>query len=222
MEEQAIYILIGAGSFFALVIGLFAGMMLDIHKRAKMLRSLTKRDYGILAIVSKDSHSIKRLLVNFQNDSVKRGNEIWVIMRKRIYREDKPEKGFAADESNTRWEEGVPCVYVDKESLKPISLYHDEEVGKVRPEEVGAVLTSWVNNQLAKGYAAIQQTKMLLYVAIVVALLAAGVAYEAYTEAQATHADVKEIRGILNGTISAHPAEGGATVITQPTPSPRG
>jgi hypothetical protein len=120
---------------------------------------------------------------------------MWVLQKYLIYRKDKPERGFLANEKMLRWEEGVPSVYVDKDSLKPVDFY--AERGEVKPEEVGATLTAWVNNQLAKGLASIKQHQLLLILCIVCSLAAAGVAYLTYQQATQINQNTILIRDYL-------------------------
>lgn len=168
------------GSISLLIVGLltfFLGRVLDTHFRAKMLRMITKKDYGILGIASQDRKNIKKVVVNFEKSVVKLGTSVWVIQSGRIYRQEKPETGFSFVNSKGeilvdtfRYEEGLPILYVDITNLKPLNFY-PVEGGKVPPEELGSFLSSWIANQIAKGMNVIAEYKTFLLIIIVLAIV---------------------------------------------------
>jgi hypothetical protein len=180
MAEVDIVMLIVVGSFGMLFLGLFAffvGRILDTHFRAKIMRTLTKKDFGILGIASQDRKNIRKVVVNFEHSIIKLGNQVWVINSGRIYRQEKPETGFSFQNARGelsvdtfRYEEGVPILYVDITNLKPLNFY-PQETGKVPPEELGSFLSSWIANQIAKGMNVIAEYKTFLLIIIVLLIV---------------------------------------------------
>ena len=180
MAEVDIVMLIVLGSFGAVFLGLFTffiGRILDTHFRAKIMRTLTKKDYGILGIASQDRKNIRKVVVNFEHSIIKLGSQVWVINSGRIYRQEKPETGFSFQNSRGelsvdtfRYEEGVPILYVDITNLKPLNFY-PQETGKVPPEELGSFLSSWIANQIAKGMNVIAEYKTFLIIIIVLLIV---------------------------------------------------
>jgi hypothetical protein len=176
MAEVDILYLIVVGSCSLLIIGMLTfilGRLLDTHFRAKVMRIVTKRDYGILAIASQDRKNIRKVVVNFEHSVIKLGNDVWVIQSGRIYRQEKPETGFSFQNARGeisvdtfRYEEGIPILYVDITNLKPLSFY-PQETGKVPPEELGSFLSSWIANQIAKGMNVINEYRTFLIIIIV-------------------------------------------------------
>ena len=176
MAEVDMLYLIVVGGCSLLIIGMLTfilGRLLDTHFRAKVMRIVTKRDYGILAIASQDRKNIRKVVVNFEHSVIKLGNDVWVIQSGRIYRQEKPETGFSFQNSRGeisvdtfRYEEGIPILYVDITNLKPLNFY-PQETGKVPPEELGSFLSSWIANQIAKGMNVINEYRTFLIIIIV-------------------------------------------------------
>jgi hypothetical protein len=53
-----------------LFLGLFVGKLLDVFFRAKILRLVTKKEWGILAMMSPDTKSVQMIVVNFSKDVI--------------------------------------------------------------------------------------------------------------------------------------------------------
>lgn len=165
----------------AVGLGLLVGKWLDIFWRASILRKITKQDFGILGMFSPDTKSVRMIVVNFSKDVVQHKGKIWIVLKDRIYRHDKPERGINMQKSDLpiKWIEGVPVLYVNETTYLPIAM--EGLVGEVRPEEVNAVFSSWINNQLGKAMLKIlsqfknQQT--FLVICVCLSLAAAGVSY---------------------------------------------
>mgnify|MGYP001342074995 CR=1 FL=1 len=200
---------------FCVAIGALVGRMLDTAFRGKTLRSMLKKNYGYLCIVSKDNKNIRPILVNFEKDVFMLGDKQWAATKGRIYRMDKEEKGFFVSDNNIRWQEGLPCIYVDEDSLKPLDFWQD--AGLVKPGEVGSLLTAWTTNQIAKGLLGMQKKEWIIYIVIILALIAAVLSYQTMTIAGATDAKVTAIeQRLANATVVN--STGG--VISVPTPTP--
>jgi len=212
MDISAV-ILVMVWSVISLGAGWIIGRAMDLHYRAKLMKQFFKKDYGLVGLVSKDWKTIKYRIANFSKDYIQVGkNEVWIIESSHIYRQDKPEKGFYAEEHNVKWEEGVPVIYVDRDNLKPIDFY--PQTGNVKPEQVGAVLNAWVANAMAKGALAMKNQQMMLLICILVGLLAFGMAYMAWQGVNQTNAKLDIITNALNGTMVVP----GGDVIVGPTP----
>lgn len=171
-------IVVGFSSIFMIgVMAFIVGRILDTHFRAKLMRMITKKDYGILGIASQDRKNIRKVVVNFEHSVIKLGSQVWVIQSGRIYRQEKPETGFSFQNSKGeisvdtfRYEEGIPILYVDITNLKPLNFY-PQETGKVPPEELGSFLSSWIANQIAKGMNVINEYRTFLIIIIVLNIL---------------------------------------------------
>lgn len=178
------FILVTCSVIVMMFLGLFVGKVLDPFFRAKLLKMLTRKEWGILAIMSPDTKSVRMIVVNFSKDVISSKGKIWIVLKDRIYRHDKPERGISMDKTDIpiKFIEGIPVLYVNETSYLPIDITGKE--GEVRPEEVNSVFSSWINNQLAKMLAKVMSSfknmQTLLMITCVLALLAAGVAYLAF------------------------------------------
>jgi hypothetical protein len=180
MVEVDLVSMLMVGFFTAGMVGVLTflmGRLLDTHFRAKVMRMITKKDYGILGIASQDRKNIRKVVVNFEKSIVKLGHQVWVIQSGRVYRQEKPEQGFSFQNSKGeiainvfRYEEGVPMLYVDSTNLKPLDFY-PTAAGAVPPEEIGSWLSSWVANQVAKGMNVIAEYRTFLLIIIVIVII---------------------------------------------------
>lgn len=197
---DALVIYSAFGIVIALGLGWFVGRIMDLQWRTKQLRSLLKRDYGMLVIFNKDNRTIKSTMVDFGKDELQVKSEKWCVENRHIYRADKREKGFFANEATIKWEEGVPIVFVDHDHLKPIDFIPPE--GTTKPVEISAWLNSWVANQLAKRSKATDQLKWLVIICLICAMAAAGLAYLNYT----SQGSIKDVcLAALNATATVTP-----------------
>ena len=175
-------------------LGLLVGILLDPFKRARVFRVFTHKEWGILALVSPDTKNVRFIVVNFGKDVVQSQGKVWIMLKERLYRHDKVERGInlRKEDLPIKYVEGLPTLYVNETTYLPIDLVGDG--GEVRPEEVNSVFSSWINNQLAKALSKILSTfknqQMLLTIACVFSLLAAGVAYMTFQNTNNIQASV--------------------------------
>lgn len=183
-------------------LGLFVGKWLDPFFRAKLFRSLTKKEYGILALLSPDVKTIRMIVVNFGKDVIQNQGKVWIALKDRIYRMDKPERGFRLDKPDLplKWISGIPVIFVNETSYSPIEI--TGAVGEVRPDEVNSVFSSWINNQLAKSAAkilsAFSKQQTLLTIIAVLCLVAAGLGFMAYQEVNNVKSEVIGVKAELH------------------------
>ena len=207
-------------SLLILIIGVctfILGKATEVIFRAKVMRSITKKDYGVFGLVSKDQKNIRLFLVNLDKFTITHNNKIWTCQKKKIYRIDSPEKQFTADKGTTRFVEGVPLVFVDDTSLIPLDFYTD--AGAVSPYETGATFTAWINNQIAKNMAAFKQQQMLFYVAIMAAAIAAYFGFQAMDVATKANANSQAVVDKLNILYPYDPETQTYQNMPQTTPS---
>lgn len=154
----------------------------DILWRARMLRKLRKKDYGILNIVSRDGKTIRSVVVNFEEDAINVGDNIWIIAKSRIYRKSDESMGFSLKKgkSPVRWTEGVPTLFVDMDNVKPL-IFEGEE-STIKPDEVGANLMAWVNNVIMKKKHALPSQDKFMKIILIAVILVGGIAFLVYTQ----------------------------------------
>jgi len=159
MDDIIVFILITICSLG----GLFIGKIMDPAWKVWLLRQVTKTDYHILAFASKDKKNIYRYAVNPEKDVIIHRGMLWVVEKGRIYREKKGDSGWLFSKAPKTSEEGVPIIYVDADSMRPMTFSEHED--PVKPSEAGTVLTAWIENQLQKGFE--QRDKIFMVVCIV-------------------------------------------------------
>ena len=153
-------------------IAFVVGRFLDPVWKAKQLRKLLKKNFILLGIVSEDGKTIDMKVVNPEGGVIKVEDKFWIMDKGRIYRKDKPEAGFFIGGNQTKYEEGVPTIYVSSRDIKPIDFIKTES--KVKPEAIGSLLMAWVANQSAKGL--FKDKKMQIILLITAFSLLASVA----------------------------------------------
>ena len=154
------------GAILFAILGFLGGKINDPYFKVKIMNNVLKKNWLLLKTVSKDSKVIRSRAVNGESGVITVGNKLWTVEEGRIYRENKQNAGFFIKESKkVVYEEGVPTIYVDEDSIKPLS-FEGESTKTIKPQEVGAVLNAWIFNQLAKGLLAMKQQNWLLYIAI--------------------------------------------------------
>ena len=218
MEEWLVYII----CFGVLFLGLAVGKLTDTIFRAKVFRAITKKEWGVLAISSPDNKTVRAITVNFSGDIVNVQGKIWVIEKEKVYRYDKPERGFRLDREDLprRWFDGVPYVFVNEASFLPIDI--TGTVGSTRPEEISSVFLAWVNNQLAKGFASFKMHQTLLLITCVLSLVGAIfglMCFQKLGDLQTAQAAMDTKLGVLTSgnTMTPGTATPGGKVITPVT-----
>jgi hypothetical protein len=142
------------GSMMFLPVGMILGWaLLDPYVRTKIIRKMTHRNYGIINFVGKGQKMISKVK-NFDQALVWKKNEVWIITKEHVYQLSKDgdsvvEKGKIEPESIVTIIDTVPVLFVDLDSMQPLSLARDRREG-INPLELGATLKAWVDNQLAK------------------------------------------------------------------------
>lgn len=142
------------GSMLFLPVGMVLGWaVLDPYVRCKILRKMTRKNYGIINFVGKGQKVISKIK-NFEQALIWKKNEVWIISEEFIYQLSKDgdsivEKGKIKPESIVTLIDTIPVVFVDVDSMQPLSLARDRREG-INPLELGATLKAWVDNQLAK------------------------------------------------------------------------
>lgn len=167
----------------ALGLGWVIGKFMDPIWRAKMFRNFTKKEWGVLAIASPDNKTVRSIVVNFSKDVVNVQGKVWIIEQEKIYRMDKPERGFRLDRVDLpkRWFDGIPYVFVNDASFLPIDIMGN--VGNTKPEEIASVFLAWNNNQIAKGMLAMKNQQLFVIIACIMSLLAAIFGFMSFQKA---------------------------------------
>lgn len=152
-----------------LVLSFLAGMLLNPYARVKMRRQFLKQDYGIAKLLSKDGRAFQTRIINLGEASFELGDNIWFSKKGYVYRENHEDEGFFLKKISRHTEEGLPCVYLDSTSLKPISLHVPET--KQTPNEMSAWLRTNSQIQVAKGLVGDKKKEQIMIATLAVCIL---------------------------------------------------
>lgn len=166
-----------AGFVFAILVFLY----FDTFSRVKILRAVTKRNYGIVFLVGRGKQ-ITTLVKNLDEDTIWIDNNVWIIDSNKIYRKDNKTNINAIESKHINTISGIPILFLSLESMKPLDFYSDENT--VKPEEIGATLRAWLYNQYAKMLFFKKTIEIAAIVIIVLLLAITFFSYVSYNNSQ--------------------------------------
>lgn len=181
------FILWGVITTLFVFIAFLIGRFLDPLWRAKQLRKLLRKNYIVVAIVSKDLKTIQEKVVNADKDLIEIDGKFWVIRQGVIFRKDRGEaKGYDKTfitRKDLKWQEEVPIIYLSEDSLKPLSFWKDES--GVKPIEVASTLKGWIANQRAKDLMSQKQQLIFTIIILIGMVIVAYLVWQNYDTLQA-------------------------------------
>lgn len=210
-EQWVVIIILLMGSMMFLPVGMIVGWAtLDPYVRCKILRKLAHgKNYGIINFVNKGNKIVSKIK-NFDQALVWKKNETWVITKEHMYQLSKDgdtivEKSKIDPESIVTLIDTVPVLFVDLDSMQPLSLARDRREG-INPLELGSTLKAWVDNQLAKAMFLKKTMDMYLIIIMILCIASIGVAYINMTRMDDLTAQIKVINNQLSDVLSRLPA----------------
>lgn len=160
-----ILLFLGMTGFIPL--GLIVGkFFLDPYMRCKMLRKMRGKNYGLAYFVYKGGQRVDIKIKNMDSDVivVENSTKIWVLENGSIYYVDREDnKMFHAEimgNNVVTTPQDVPIVFLDPDSMLPLSFYKRDT--ETNPQQAGASLLGFVNNQIAKN-AFFKKTDTIFY-----------------------------------------------------------
>ncbi len=117
-----------------------AGMLNDIYFRCKLKRTLFKKNYGIVNLVSKDGKSITKMIKNFDGDIITIKDKGWIIEPNKIYLENKISQPISPE--HIKFISGVPSIFLDNETLYALTFHKDDV--KIHPAEIFAPVQAYI------------------------------------------------------------------------------
>jgi hypothetical protein len=203
-DDLLMNVLLAIGCLVVIAAVYIFGRLKDPLYRAKFMRKWLKTKSGCLKIRDLDKKVADTILVDFSKDSIFVKGKRWLINDYDITREDKPECGFRIKDEDIRYDEGVPVVEVDDESLTPIR-YADKEKSNVKPMQLSSILSSLIANERARRATGQENINVILLALAGLCLLALLMNYvsmqkmdEQYIMINDTKNDVNYIRESLN------------------------
>jgi len=223
MADETELILASALTIVVLVLGWFLGRWFDADWRCNFLRRLTKKNYIVVNVTDKDGHNLLSTVCNATDDTVTIGTDMWVLTRGKIYSKKNISKGFLIQDSDIKFRNGAPNIFVDKETVTPVDFYSTtDEI--IKPAEIGATLQAWIANQLAKALSNINRVNLILHLIIALLLGNLIIGWLNGQEIGAIRQEVKNLQSAIapvipagtkgvvqNGTLYIDQTKGGAS-----------
>lgn len=171
------------GSIGFAPIGFLLGwFVMDPFMRATIFRKLTHRNFGILFLVSRGKQIIP-IIKDLNGSLIWHDRKVWVVAPNRIYTFRKSVDGDHPIKSKDVYLfGGVPTMFLDFDTMKPIGFFKDQS--EIKPEELGASLIGWNNNQIAKAIVFKKQVQTIITVLLMIIIACAYFSYQNYTVLQ--------------------------------------
>jgi len=201
-------------------IGVIVGAMFASNFRIKIMRKLTKKNYGMVKFVHSNK-LIKPVIANLDNDIIRFGEGLYILDKNTIKREGTTTPSSDIVRENIiKFEEGIPTIYYDITDIMPIDFANsvkkvEGESDRFRlPSQVSATLNKEIAVEKAKIMKAFR-TRQSLFMLIIVALIVVNL-YFTYsiwsgnktmtTTLNAINAAVNTIKGAMPATAVVVPA----------------
>ena len=201
-NSWVVIVVIMLGSMMFLPAGMILGWaILDPYVRCKLLRRMTKRNYGIVNFVGKGNKMVSKIK-NFDDALIWIKNKVWVITREQIYQltkqgDDIVEGNHIEPDNIISLIETVPVLFVDMDSMQPLSLAREGREA-INPEELGSTLKSWADNQLAKAIMLKKTMDIYFVIMIICSIASCMIGYVLYTRITDVQAQLDGIQSQLS------------------------
>lgn len=157
MDLVALILTIAAIVFIG--VAFLVGYLMNPYAMVKIRRQFLKQDFGIAKLLSKDGRAFITKIITLEESSFELDDKIWFSKKGYVYRENHEQDGFYLKKVAKHTEEGLPTVYLDSTTLKPISLHVPDT--KQTPGEMAAWMRTNSQIQLAKGLVKDKQQKQM-------------------------------------------------------------
>jgi hypothetical protein len=172
-------------SFFFLIIGVIAGVIFgDKNVRTVFLRNATKKNFGYVHYVSRGRYVFTKIR-NLDNDFIMdKSGQIFTINKGKIYKQKDGSQSYDITNEHISMTGGIPQIFIDIDTMEPLSFHVDENAEKFNPERIGANVKTMVAVETAKG---LLGNKVAALIGIISIIAAAGAAYFSYDTNQFIH-----------------------------------
>jgi hypothetical protein len=148
---QWVMVIFGMMAFLPL--GLLIGkLFLDPYVRCKVLRRMGNRNFGLVHLIHKGGKKIEIRIKNLTDDVIIQGTKLWVLEDGGIYYSDRNDSMILHATMNTdsfvTSPNNVPMLFLDADTMLPLRFYKPETISN--PQQVGATVLGYINNQIAK------------------------------------------------------------------------
>jgi len=167
------------GMVLFLPIGFLLGwVLLDTYMRCKILRFISKKNYGIVHIVSRGKRIITKIK-DFDGSFIWIQDGIWYIDPEAVYVLDKEPVKHPINPDHINYISGVPVLYIDLDTAQPLSFY--KITTPHSPKSLGGALKGWASVQKKKAIIGQKRQTQLIYLILLVAIaIAIFLSYQNY------------------------------------------
>lgn len=140
--DLLIMIYLSLGGVLVMAASFFAGFLMDINQRGKVLKMVTKKPYAVMGLVDSEAKTVEYYLINLAADTIKfkisnpaqkliasitkkeddATECIWIFKGGQVYQSDKRERGAIMDMQHMMFTGGLPTFFVERCSLKLLSF----------------------------------------------------------------------------------------------------
>ncbi len=182
LPNEAMYtIIIIIGTMMFIPVGMIVGWItFDSVMRCKILRKVSKTNYGIVNFVGKGRRMVSKIK-NFDYGLIWQNDLCWVLTRDKVYQMTKDgnaaNDGYTIDpDSVVTLVDTVPVIFVDMDSMEPLSIVQSGRT-PVYPSEIGPACKAWMDIQRAKMHSTKKMGDVLMYIIIIAAVAAVVVSF---------------------------------------------
>ena len=197
------------GSVMFIPLGIMIGAMFSGGMRVKILRRITRKNYGIIKFIH-SNRLIKPVITDLDKDIVRFANGVYIIDKHSIKREGEEEPStHIIEEHKIKFEEGVPTIYYDIGDIMPIDFesHHEKtpETDKFRlPTQVSATLNKEIAVEKAKVMRAFKSRQdMMMLVILCLLVLSLYFSYTQSTNSQKDTENINSMRDSVNSLKNA-------------------
>jgi len=194
------------GMMCFLPLGLILGwFFLDPYMRCKIMRKTRHKNYGIIYFVHKGGKRITTRIKNLDDDVIIHETKMWLIDKAGVYYLDiNGEKILNAsidDASIVTLPSNVPALFLDPETMIPLKFH--EEKSKTNPQQAGALLLGYINNQITKNLFFKKQMTMFYMILICITGITFALSMQVYMDfAELKETTIPMLENKLNQVIS--------------------
>ncbi len=173
------------GMMCFLPMGLILGwFFLDPYMRCKIMRKTRHRNYGIIYFVHKGGKRITTRIKNLDDDVIIHETKMWLIDKGGVYYLDvdgnKMEHASIDDANIVTLPSNVPALFLDPETMIPLRFH--EEKSKTNPQQAGALLLGYINNQITKNLFFKKQMTMFYIILICITGITFALSMQVYMD----------------------------------------
>jgi len=173
------------GMMCFLPLGLILGwFFLDPYMRCKIMRKTRHKNYGIIYFVHKGGKRITTRIKNLDDDVIIHETKLWLIDKKGVYYLDvngnKILNAEIDDASIVTLPSNVPALFLDPETMIPLRFH--EEKSKTNPQQAGALLLGYINNQITKNLFFKKQMTMFYIILICITGITFALSMQTYMD----------------------------------------